>query len=384
MEFNKIQAQLIATLLKIPELQRFNSRTELMSGLPPVYPDRDEASAQADLRGIISGLQKMGRLTSTGGIRPVIVVVENALTYVPQGSEIADELQAIRQELESYYGGEVQPAIDPAVVAVPEALVFGEQRDTRLPFAFVAGAHQTARSIACLTVPRIFDGVPDGKPVFGTGWIIAPGVLITNHHVIDARDKRLGESSAKPADFAAQAAGVVAWFDYHVETTNATYLECKNARLLAADPELDYAVIELVEADKIADRPRLPIVPVQPTLRVGSRMNILQHPGGGPLRLAIRNNFFVSPGNVSTRLWYQTDTEYGASGSPVCNDDWQVVALHHAHVPVKPRQVPQEVLEGKPQEVGVLNEAIKIRDILNSLPAELMARIDAAQKVRPA
>ena len=120
------------------------------------------------------------------------------------------------------------------------------------------------------------------------------------------------------------------------------------------------------------------MVPVQPTLIRGARVNIVQHPRGGPLRFAIRNNFFVRPADRPAFMYYQTDTEPGASGSPVCNDDWQVVALHHASVRVPPEWVPQVVVDGEPTKVTVLNEAVQIHDALNDLPPELKRRILAA------
>lgn len=377
MEFIEIQRRLVDTLLKIPAMADPNGRTTLLDGLPEPNLVRNYNIPRLDLNSMIGGLQKLGRLTKQGGTRPVIVVVDNALQYVPQGSELADELHAIKQELEAYYGGEVQPAPEPVSPEVLEALVFGAQRDNRLPFAFVDKARQVARSVSRLTVGRIFNGVADGQAVYGTGWLIAPGIIITNHHVVNARFA--GEADAKPADFAAQAGGIVARFDYHVEAGGAANLECKGGKLLAQSKALDYAIVELNEADKIADRVQLRVVPVQPTLLRGSRMNIVQHPQGGPLRYAIRNNFFVSPGKAPALLWYQTDTEPGASGSPVCGDDWQVVALHHASVGVASTQVPQEVINGQPVQVKILNEAIKVRDILDSLPAEVKQRIEAAQ-----
>lgn len=384
MDFNEINRLLVRVLLRIPELQRFNNRTALIEGLPPVSLNRDESSAQADLRNMISGLEKLGRLTKEGGVRPVIVVVNNALATVSEGGEISDDLHDIKRQLEDYYGGETQPEPEPVPAETYEALIFGQQRDTRLPYEFIEKAKSAARSVARLTVSRIFNGVPDGKAMYGTGWLIAPGILMTNHHVIDARDRRKppwgpGEDYATPTDFEAQAKGVVVWFDFHIEAKEAPHLECKGAELLAQNKGLDYAVIKLNDVEKIADRKPLSVIPVQPSLVRGSRMNILQHPKGGPLRYAIRNNFFVSPGKKPSFLWYQTDTEPGASGSPVCNDDWQVVALHHASVTVDPQQVPQEIIGGQPVTVKVLNEAIKAHEILNDLPLDLKQLINIPQ-----
>ncbi|MFY0531804.1 hypothetical protein [Nannocystis pusilla] len=50
------------------------------------------------------------------------------------------------------------------------------------------------------------------------------------------------------------------------------------------------------------------------------------------MRIGLRNNFVVH--GDSNWLSYLTDTREGASGSPVCDDDWGVVALHRGHQPV--------------------------------------------------
>jgi V8-like Glu-specific endopeptidase len=387
MSFIEIQRSLVDSLLRIPAMRTFAGRSSLLQGLPPVALNRSQEIDRLDLNSIISELNGLGRLSREGGVRPVVVVVDNALGYVPEGGEIADDLRDLKRQLEEHYGGDAQPEPErPVTDETFEALVFGMQRDNRLPYAFVQQAQVTARAVARLTVFRVFDGVPDGGGGYGTGWLIAPGILMTNHHVIDARDRRpppfgKGEQPAKPADFEAQAQRLVARFDYHVEQVGATFTECQNARLLASSRELDYAVVELEQKDKIADRAPVSVVPAQPKLMRGTRLNIVQYPKGGPLRYAIRNNFFVRPADKPAFLFYQTDTEPGASGSPVCDDDWQVVALHHAAKKVPSEWVPQEVIDGKPVSVTLLNEAMQIHAVLADLPTELRQLILSAQGI---
>ncbi len=386
MEFIEIQHRLVKALMKMPEMQLFEGRSSLLQGLPAVGIGRSQAFSQLDLNNIVSQLHGLGRLTEQGGTRPVIVVVDNALNYFMEEGEVANELQKVKKQLEAYYGGDNQPKPkQPVSKATVEALIFGLQRDTRLPFAFIDQARNTARSVARLTVPRIINGSPDGNVGYGTGWMIAPGILITNHHVIDARSTQpipwgLGEKNATPADFEAQAQQITYRFDYHIEHGGSIPVEYQHATLLAASQELDYAIVKLNAADKIEDRQPISLVPQQPALVRGSRMNIVQHPRGGPLRFAIRNNFFVRIADEPEFILYQTDTEPGASGSPVCNDSWQVVALHHASVKVSDEIIPpQELIAGQPVEVTLLNEAIQIHDILNDLPTDLKQIIEAAQ-----
>jgi hypothetical protein len=44
------------------------------------------------------------------------------------------------------------------------------------------------------------------------------------------------------------------------------------------------------------------------------------------MRLGFRNNFVVT--GSAERLSYLTDTAGGSSGSPICDDEWFVAALH--------------------------------------------------------
>lgn len=60
-------------------------------------------------------------------------------------------------------------------------------------------------------------------------------------------------------------------------------------------------------------------------------MNIIHHPQGDYKQISIRENLFV--GIDETKIYYETDTAQGSSGSPVFNDQWQVVGLHHKSVP---------------------------------------------------
>ncbi|HEV7783042.1 MAG TPA: DNA/RNA non-specific endonuclease, partial [Chitinophagaceae bacterium] len=60
-------------------------------------------------------------------------------------------------------------------------------------------------------------------------------------------------------------------------------------------------------------------------------LNIIHHPGGDYKQLSIRENKFTKI--MATTLWYESDTAQGSSGSPVFNDQWQIVALHHMGVP---------------------------------------------------
>jgi endonuclease G, mitochondrial len=58
---------------------------------------------------------------------------------------------------------------------------------------------------------------------------------------------------------------------------------------------------------------------------------IIQHANGGPKQIALSANAVLQV--KPPWLHYSTDTLPGSSGSPVFNDLWQVIAVHHAEGP---------------------------------------------------
>ncbi|MFM9089673.1 MAG: trypsin-like serine peptidase, partial [Cyanobium sp.] len=180
-----------------------------------------------------------------------------------------------------------------------------------------------------------------GQPLgYGTGFLVSPRLLLTNHHVLPN---------------AAQARRSVVEFNYQ---------ECATGEMLASDlvpfapevlflsdPSLDYALVALAPEAALAAYGWLPLITDQGKVLVGEKVNIIQHPNGEPKQLAIRNNQVVD--ELEAFLHYQTDTDPGSSGSPVFNDQWEVVALHHSGVPK--RNAKGEVLttDGRPWQEGM-------------------------------
>lgn len=57
------------------------------------------------------------------------------------------------------------------------------------------------------------------------------------------------------------------------------------------------------------------------------RIYIIGHPGGNPLSYSLQDNLFL--GHRAPRLHYRTPTEPGSSGSPLFDDEWRLVGVHH-------------------------------------------------------
>ncbi len=66
----------------------------------------------------------------------------------------------------------------------------------------------------------------------------------------------------------------------------------------------------------------------KPIFREDQRFNIIQHPAGRRKEIAVQNNQVSKL--FENAVLYKTDTEPGSSGSPVFDNLWQIVALHHS------------------------------------------------------
>lgn len=63
----------------------------------------------------------------------------------------------------------------------------------------------------------------------------------------------------------------------------------------------------------------------------GLRLNVIQHPQGRKKEVVVQQNELTDVhANV---IHYYSDTDYGSSGSPVFNNTWDLMALHHARKP---------------------------------------------------
>lgn len=356
--------RLIDALMDLPTIEERATRTALLNGIRVAVNRTD--NQVVDLTNILNQLDGLGRLDN--GERPVVIVAQNAARIV-RGTELGRRLTELARQIEEAYDQE--PLLS-ELPTEPEALIFGGPGEW-VTSAFLEQARSVGTRVARLLVPRVVNGAVE-HPVggLGTGWLIGPRLLLTNHHVINAREP--GEPAATAADFAAQARQTVAWFDYYVEGRDSANVAAVEA--VHSNPALDYALLRLQDSPVLQGRAPIAIPQTPRTLTRGTRLNVVQCPNGGPLRFAIRNNFFVGRGARDFQIRYLTDTLQGSSGSPVMDDDWQAVALHHGAQKVSP-----ESYRGEPGVQGIVkfhNQGIDILTIVRDLPAEIAGEIARA------
>ncbi len=94
------------------------------------------------------------------------------------------------------------------------------------------------------------------------------------------------------------------------------------------------------------------------------RLYIAGHPGGGSLQVSMHDNHLIDFDDL--RIQYRTPTNPGSSGSPVFNDEWDLVGVHHAGSAEMPR------LDGSGAHEA--NQGVRLTAILAALEQVLRAR----------
>jgi V8-like Glu-specific endopeptidase len=156
---------------------------------------------------------------------------------------------------------------------------------------------------------------------YGTGFMVSPSLLMTNNHVLES---------------AQDAAGSEVEFNYQVgadgKNERTVTLPLDPGKFFVTDEALDYSIVA-VGGTAAQRRPfgYHKLIEKQGKIVNGEPVTIVQHPKAGRKQISLRENRVFDV--LTNFLHYETDTEPGSSGSPVFNDAWQVVALHHAGVP---------------------------------------------------
>lgn len=233
-----------------------------------------------------------------------------------------------------------------------------------------------------------------GRVMSGTGFLVGPGLLLTNAHVLDWSDvKGPGLDEIAPRSFA-----VFDYEDLHTGVPGETFtfaLQPEHVLLSSPWDEFDYALVALAPLDargrtRISDFGFNRLSSDLGKIAVGEPVFIIQHPHGQPKQVVLSDNRLIRRDDADPYLTYEADTDSGSSGAPVFNRQWEVVALHHA--PQIARNAEGAILSksGAPWTDAMdtdeikfleLNEGIRISRIVHHLTrtlADPAARLSAA------
>lgn len=188
--------------------------------------------------------------------------------------------------------------------------------DDRVEAAFIDRCLLVRSCIGRISVQR------PGSRGWATGFLVGPGLVLTNHHVF--KDASSVGSSRIAFDY---------WVDVNGRRpTDPDEFEFRADQFFVASEALDYALVQVsatsLRGDAIAGRRHLRLIRGSGKVKTDEFVTILQHPSGEPMQIALRENKVTRADDGEPFIWYQADTAHGSSGAPVFNDQFQVVGLH--------------------------------------------------------
>ena len=253
------------------------------------------------------------------------------------------------QRLEDYVSAGVAPGdvlsaegpIDDSALEV----VIGEANF--LPAWFLQTGAETAAAVCKIEASGINHQGSSGA-WSGTGFLVTPNILLTNHHVLNSIQVARGASCI--FNYQYNRDGMLsATKGYHLDPDRLFITSPARGGLdftfvwVKDEPGAEFGYIEL-------DRNAF-------TIRDSEYVNVIQHPAGRPKSVVLQDNRVRK--QDESLVHYTSDTEPGSSGSCVFNNLWTPVALHHASRPAPP----DEVQAG----YQYLNEGIKFTAIATYL-----------------
>lgn len=202
----------------------------------------------------------------------------------------------------------------------------------------------------------------------GTGFLVGRRHVLTNFHVIEEAKQAAaqGEQILCRFDYEQDERGVISgghslaaapeagWLGPHSPYSRSDVTGTGSP----APDELDYALIRLAE-EVDGGRPRLALSRDLPVVEPLDYLLIIQHPHGGPKKLAIGT--VVELPETGLRYRYNVTTHPGTSGAPVFSADMLLVGLHHA---------------ADPAENPVYNQAVPIWRVARAIATD-QAGLDA-------
>ena len=255
--------------------------------------------------------------------------------------------------------------------------VLGMQNDL-LSIEFLEGGVDAARAVGMISV---------AGSDFGTGFLIGEGFMITNHHVVDSPET--AAMSVFDLNYEANRIGL----PKQVET-----FDLEPDRFFLTDKPYDFTIVAVREHSAngrpIGDFGYHPLIGQEGKILIGQPVNVIQHPKGRMKSICVHDSRFMyleNGGEVDPFCWYSSDTEPGSSGSPVFNNRWEVVALHHKAIPKTDdagrlldrnnRQISKERAQQQPEDVvWVANEGIRASRLVRGIKAATLPPAFASER----
>ena len=301
------------------------------------------------------------------------------------GSAAAETPQRVRLRMERLGAAATQAVAAPAAIPATESMLrtspslvqtVGLERVIGAPDFLGINFLELALAVARFVGRVHIRSSPGRTAGFGTGFMVSPRLLLTNNHVLRSKADALHSEIE---------------FDYQNDRNGRllpviTY-GFEPGKFFVTNPALDYTLVAVRERS-VDDRVDLKLygwsrlIESQGKVMLGEALNIIQHPKGEAKQLVLRKNELIDLPDENF-AHYVADTEPGSSGSPVYNDQWEVVALHHSGVPrmKNGKYIARDgsVWNGSdPDDIDwVANEGIRVSSMVRDIKNQTL---DAAQR----
>ncbi len=229
-----------------------------------------------------------------------------------------------------------------------------ETRTNILDSPFVDVCFLDAAKAAAATVGRV---IRYGS-MKGNGFMISESLFLTNHHIIhDSEDAKRS----------------IVEFDHELDNKqrpkNSIRFNFAPDQFLLRNPEenLDFTIVAVGGKGsgdrRISDFGFCPIKQDTGRYALGESVNMIQHPGAEYKKICLRNTKLVAQSEEV--LQYCGPVRSGSSGSPVFNNHFEPIAIHHSGRPTRVAFTK----EGTPGPVEIA-EGIRISAIVKRINSE--------------
>lgn len=224
---------------------------------------------------------------------------------------------------------------------------------------------QHSRAVCKIAVPagdyNNYRGKPAHLPWSGTGFLVGPNLLLTNHHVLNDR----AVAKAATANFSYQFTNRDILDGPPDSPPPAVQFSLNPERLFVTSPmngfDFTFVWIDSVAAEQFGS---IQMTRGSFTAKEGEPVYIIHHPEGVPKKVSLDDTEVLSINTAG--VLYAADTLGGSSGAPVFGDRGRLVALHHAWWSKNAAQRKYASLTGKLNDgrnTNVVNEGIKLSAI---------------------
>jgi hypothetical protein len=290
------------------------------------YTPATLAEAHIALGNYRSALKWIRRYTADPAVSPFqLATFHRQLTRVwmldrepSPGPELVSIVSATLLERENgsfqLSGADVKRDVQAPVIN--HEMVFGRDR-----FESLANYRRGLERTTC--VARIGASADTGE---GTGFILRGSdicekfgdrtVLITNAHVISKERRLQDKGSLDPGD-------AVVTFE---ALPGCEGREFRPGAVLFSSPpeELDATIVELFDVP--LPQVPYPLAAALPGRNSETQVRLIGHPAGRSLQFSVNKLL----DHEEPKIHYRTASEGGSSGSPVFNQEWKLIGLHHA------------------------------------------------------